>query len=100
MAAAQLAHHALAAGLKELGIKDGDPVATLLWNQPEHLELYFAVPLMGAVLHTLNPRLNRDELSFIVADAEDRAIIVDESLRQLLPVLPLSPKSAPAEGRQ
>ncbi|MFL5822691.1 MAG: long-chain fatty acid--CoA ligase [Solirubrobacteraceae bacterium] len=70
----------LASGLAELGIGDGDPVATLLWNQPEHLELYFGVPLMGAVLHTLNPRLHPDELSFIVSDAEDRAIVVDESL--------------------
>ena len=70
----------LATGLRQLGIGDGDPVATLLWNQPEHLELYFGVPLMGAVLHTLNPRLHPDELSFIVADAEDRAIVVDESL--------------------
>jgi fatty-acyl-CoA synthase len=67
----------LAAGLTELGVSDGDPVATLLWNQPEHLELYFGVPLMGAVLHTLNPRLHPDELSFIVSDAEDRAIVVD-----------------------
>jgi fatty-acyl-CoA synthase len=48
----------LAGGLRELGIGDGDPVATLLWNQPEHLELYFALPLMGAVLHTMNPRLS------------------------------------------
>jgi fatty-acyl-CoA synthase len=70
----------LATGLKSLGIGDGDRVATLLWNQPEHLELYFAIPLMGAVLHTLNPRLSQDELSFIVSDAEDRAIIVDESV--------------------
>jgi fatty-acyl-CoA synthase len=70
----------LATGLAELGISDGQPVATMLWNQPEHLELYFALPLMGAVLHTLNPRLHRDELEFIVNDAEDRAIIVDESL--------------------
>jgi fatty-acyl-CoA synthase len=70
----------LGAALKDLGIKMGDPVATLLWNQPEHLELYFALPSMGAVIHTLNPRLHRDELSFIVNDAEDRAIIVDESL--------------------
>ena len=70
----------LATALKELGIEPGDPVATLLWNQPEHLELYFAVPAMGAVIHTLNPRLHRDELSFIVDDAEDRAIVVDESL--------------------
>ena len=54
-----------------------------MWNQPEHLELYFAVPAMGAVLHTLNPRLHPDELSFIVNDAEDRAIVVDESLLEV-----------------
>jgi acyl-CoA synthetase (AMP-forming)/AMP-acid ligase II len=70
----------LASALAGLGIKDGDRVITLLWNQPEHLELYFAVPLMGAVLHTLNPRLSADELGFIVDDAGDRAIVVDESL--------------------
>ena len=70
----------LGSALRELGIESGDPVATLLWNQPEHLELYFALPAMGAVIHTLNPRLHRDELSFIVDDAEDRAIVVDESL--------------------
>jgi fatty-acyl-CoA synthase len=73
----------LATGLKALGIGDGDPVATLLWNQPEHLELYFAVPLMGAVLHTLNPRLGHEELSFIVSDSGDRAIIVDETLLEV-----------------
>ena len=62
----------LASGLADLGIGDGDRVATLLWNQTEHLELYFAVPLMGAVIHTLNPRLSPDDLSYIAADAEDR----------------------------
>src|SRR5579884_3341024 len=70
----------LAGALADLGVREGDRVATLLWNQPEHLELYFAVPAMGAVIHTLNPRLHRDELSFIVDDAEDRAIVVDKSL--------------------
>jgi acyl-CoA synthetase (AMP-forming)/AMP-acid ligase II len=70
----------LGTALARLGVGDGDPVATLLWNQPEHLELYFAVPCMAAVLHTLNPRLHPDELGFIVNDAEDRAIVVDESL--------------------
>jgi fatty-acyl-CoA synthase len=74
----------LASGLAALGVGDGDRVATLLWNQTEHLELYFAVPLMGAVLHTLNPRLHADELSYIAADAEDLVVVVDESL---LPVL-------------
>jgi fatty-acyl-CoA synthase len=73
----------LASGLRELGIGDGDRVATLLWNQPEHLELYFGVPLMGAVLHTLNPRLHPDELGFIVSDAEDKAIVVDETLLEV-----------------
>jgi fatty-acyl-CoA synthase len=74
----------LASSLAGLGIGAGDRVATLLWNQPEHLELYFAVPLMGAVIHTLNPRLHADELGFIASDADDCAIVVDESL---LPVL-------------
>jgi fatty-acyl-CoA synthase len=59
-------------------------VATLLWNQTEHLELYFAVPLMGAVIHTLNPRLSSDDLSYIAADAEDRIVVVDESLLHVL----------------
>jgi fatty-acyl-CoA synthase len=70
----------LGSALAGLGLGDGDRIATLMWNQPEHLEAYFAVPLMGAVIHTLNPRLHPDELSFIVEDAEDCAIIIDESL--------------------
>ena len=74
----------LATGLAALGVDAGDRVATLLWNQTEHLELYFAVPLMGAVLHTLNPRLSDDDLSYIAADARDRIIVVDESLLHLL----------------
>ena len=74
----------LAGALATLGVGDGDRVATLLWNQAEHLELYYAVPLMGAVLHTLNPRLHPDDLSFITADAEDRVIVVDESLLHVL----------------
>jgi len=70
----------LAGALSARGIGPGDPVATLMWNQSEHLEAYLALPSMGAVLHTLNPRLHPDELAFIVNDAEDRAIIVEESL--------------------
>lgn len=70
----------LAGALAELGVGEGDLVATLLWNQSEHLELYFAVPGMGATIHTLNPRLFPDELAFIVQDAQDKVIVVDESL--------------------
>lgn len=72
--------HRLAGALAELGVGRGDRVATLLWNQSEHLELYFAVPGMGAVIHTLNPRLFPEELAFIVDDAQDSIIVVDESL--------------------
>ncbi|MEX3653454.1 long-chain fatty acid--CoA ligase [Mycolicibacterium fortuitum] len=73
----------VASALSALGVREGDPVATLLWNQSEHLELYFAVPAMGAVIHTLNPRLFPDELAFIVADAGDQVIVVDESLLEV-----------------
>ena len=74
----------LAGGLSDRGIEPGDRVATLLWNQPEHLAVYFGIPAMGAVVHTLNPRLHPDELAYIVNHAEDRAIIVDETLLGVL----------------
>ncbi|MGZ8666368.1 MAG: long-chain fatty acid--CoA ligase [Solirubrobacterales bacterium] len=78
----------LTGGLGDRGIGSGDRVATLLWNQPEHLAVYFGVPAMGAVVHTLNPRLHPAELSYIVNHAEDRAVIVDETLVGVLePVL-------------
>ncbi len=76
---ARRARH-LATALAGLGAGPGDLVATLLWNQAEHLELYFAVPAMGATLHTLNPRLHPDELAFIANDACDSILVVDESL--------------------
>lgn len=66
--------------LQELGVAPGDRVATLAWNHYQHLEAYFAVPLAGAVLHTLNLRLHPDELAYIVNHARDRVLIVDASL--------------------
>jgi fatty-acyl-CoA synthase len=74
----------VAGALRGLGVQPGDRVATLLWNQPEHLELYFAVPGMGAVIHTLNPRLHPEDLAFIVDDAQDKVLVVDETLIGLL----------------
>src|SRR3954469_22041553 len=53
----------LASALTELGVKPGDRVASFAWNSLRHLELYLAVPSMGAVLHTLNVRLFEDDLS-------------------------------------
>ncbi len=73
----------LAQVLLDLGIRPGDRVATLGWNHGPHLEAYFGIPLMGGVLHTLNLRLHPDEIAYIVSHAEDRAILVDESLLPL-----------------
>ena len=50
------------------------------WNSQEHLEAYFAVPSMGAVLHTLNIRLFPEQLAYVINHAADRVIIVDETL--------------------
>ncbi|MFR9758042.1 long-chain fatty acid--CoA ligase [Streptomyces sp. TR06-5] len=82
---AQLAH----ALHDDLGIERGDRVATLMWNNAEHLEAYFAAPCMGAVLHTLNLRLPADQLVWIVGHAADRVVLVDGTLLPLLaPLLP------------
>ncbi len=73
----------------ELSVGPSDVVATLMWNNAEHLEAYFAIPSMGAVLHTLNLRLPAEQLTFIVNHAADRVILVNGSLLPLLaPLLP------------
>ena len=79
---AQVADRAerLAAALARLGVKPGDRVATYSWNSQEHLEAYFAVPCMGAVLHTLNIRLFPEQLVYIANHAEDQVVIVEDSL--------------------
>ncbi|MFX4291941.1 long-chain fatty acid--CoA ligase [Streptomyces bohaiensis] len=88
---AQLAH----ALRDELRIREGDRVATLMWNNAEHLEAYFAVPSMGAVLHTLNLRLPPGQLAWVVNHAADRVVLVDSTLLPLL--APLLPKLATVE---
>jgi len=74
----------LGQALQALGVGRGDRVATLAWASQEHLEAYLAIPSIGAVLHTLNLRLHADDLTYIVNDARDRVLIVDESLLPLL----------------
>jgi fatty-acyl-CoA synthase len=79
----------LAKALEQLGVQQGDRVATFAWNTREHLEAYLAVPCMGAVLHTLNVRLFAEQLTYIVNHAEDKVILVEDSV---VPVLaPLVP---------
>ncbi len=70
----------LALALQALGVAQGERVGTFAWNNQRHYELYFAVPCVGAVLHTLNIRLFEEQLTYIVNHAEDRIIFVDHSL--------------------
>jgi fatty-acyl-CoA synthase len=75
----------IASSLAELGVKPGDRVATFGWNSRRHLELYLAVPSMGAVLHTINIRLFEDDLRYIVDHAQDKVIFLDASLADTMP---------------
>ena len=79
----------MANALRELGIEPGDRVGSFGFNTSRHLELYFAVPCMGAVLHTLNVRLHPDQVAWIANHAEDRVVFVDDVL------LPAFAKVAP-----
>ena len=84
--AARLAH-----GLRALGVTGDQRVATFAWNNAEHLVAYLAVPAMGAVLHPLNIRLPADQLVYAATQADDRVVLVDDTLAaglaQLLPHL-------------
>ncbi|MBS0399394.1 MAG: long-chain-fatty-acid--CoA ligase [Proteobacteria bacterium] len=71
---------ALAEKLESLGIQRGDRVATLAWNGYRHLECFYGVSGMGAVLHTVNPRLFHDQISYIIRHAEDRVLMFDADL--------------------
>ena len=85
--AAQLAH-----ALRSLGVHADQRVATLMWNNAEHLEAYLAIPAMGAVLHTLNLRLEPEVIGYIATHAGDDVVIVDSTLVALLErVLPHAP---------
>jgi fatty-acyl-CoA synthase len=67
----------MAKALQRLGIRQGDPVGTLAWNTHRHFEMFYAAPGMGAVLHTVNPRLFADQLVYIINHAEDRLLFID-----------------------
>ncbi|MGO8959394.1 MAG: long-chain fatty acid--CoA ligase [Streptosporangiaceae bacterium] len=82
----------LANALRALGVDGDQRVATLMWNNAEHLEAYLAVPSMGAVLHTLNLRLDPQVIGYIADHAGDDVVIVDRTLVPLLAqVLPYAP---------
>lgn len=82
----------LANALRRLGVDADQRVGTFMWNNEEHLELYLAVPGMGAVLHTINIRLFPQQIVYVVNHAEDLVVVVDNSLAapfsKLLPMMP------------
>ncbi|MEL7278640.1 MAG: AMP-binding protein, partial [Pseudomonadota bacterium] len=73
-----------AQALQRLGVKPGDVVGCMAWNTSRHMEVWYGVPGAGAVLHTLNPRLFQDQLTYVITHAEDSVLIVD---RDLLPII-------------
>ncbi len=70
----------VAEALQGLGVKLGDRVGTIAWNGYRHFELYFGISGIGAVLHTLNPRLAPEHVAYIANHAEDQVIFVDLNL--------------------
>ena len=67
----------LSSALKKLGVEEGDRVGTLAWNTVRHLEVWYGIAGVGAIYHTLNPRLAEEQIAFIINDADDRLIFTD-----------------------
>lgn len=76
--------HRLASALSSAGIGPGDTVAVLDWDSHRYLECFFAIPMMGAILHTVNARLSNDQILYTMNHAEDTAVLVHEELVPLL----------------
>ena len=76
-----------AKALKELGVKKGDVVGTLAWNTYRHLESWYGITGLGAIYHTLNPRLFIEQLDYIINHANNKFIISDISFVEILETL-------------
>ena len=74
----------LASGLASLGVKRGDTVAIMDWDTNRYLECFFAVPMMGAVLHTVNVRLSAEQILYTINHAEDDVILINSEFLSLL----------------
>ncbi|HTP30380.1 MAG TPA: AMP-binding protein, partial [Anaeromyxobacteraceae bacterium] len=86
----------VAQALSAMGVTPGDRVATLAWNTHRHVELLFAVSGMGAVLHTVNPRLFPEQLEYIINHAADQVLLFDPDLLPLMEQLAPRLKTAKA----
>jgi fatty-acyl-CoA synthase len=76
--------HRLASGLSAAGVKPGDTVAVLDWDSHRYLECFFAVPMMGAILHTVNVRLSPDQILYTMNHAEDSVVLAHEDFLSML----------------
>ncbi len=76
--------HRLASALSDLGVRPGDTVAMMDWDTHRYLEAFFAIPMMGAVLHTINVRLSPEQMLYTINHAEDKVILVN---REFLPAV-------------
>ena len=74
----------LASGLARLGVEPGDTVGMMDWDTPRYLECFFAVPMMGAVLHTINVRLSPEQILYTINHAEDDVILVNSEFLTIL----------------
>jgi 3-(methylthio)propionyl---CoA ligase len=83
-AAAERRSRQLSQALLRLGIRPGDRVGTLAWNTFRHFELYYGISGIGAVCHTINPRLFDEQIVYIVNHAEDRLLFVDSTFIPLI----------------
>ena len=90
---AHLRSRQLAGALEKLGVKQGDRIGTLAWNTHRHFEIYYAVSGMGAVCHTINPRLFPEQITYIANHAEDSYLFVDLTFVPLVEKLRPSLKS-------
>ncbi|WP_442514482.1 AMP-binding protein, partial [Pseudomonas promysalinigenes] len=74
----------LALGLRREGLQPGERVATLAWNTYRHLEIYYATSGIGLICHTVNPRLTREQIAFIINDAQDTVMFYDEHFEEMV----------------
>ncbi len=74
----------LANALKRLGVQEGDRIGTMAWTTYRHLELYYAIGGIGAVIHTVNPRLFQDQIEYIINHAQDRVMFLDTTWLELM----------------
>ena len=80
----------LSQALQKLGMGQGDVIATLAWNTHRHFEAWYGITGIGAVYHTLNPRLFPDQLTYIINHAQDRLILTDLTFLPILEGWPMT----------